>query len=233
MDKKLLRKIQKLLALGAGDGPEAESAMKKAGELMAANNIGLEDITDGEIKDDGILEEAIKLNAKNIMVWEVGLSHAICSAFGCKQLKRTDSRGSDRLFIGTKSDLQLATWFYKYLRIKIARESEVKFRLVKDQKTFGYGAVETLKDRLLEMFIAKETAMNDNTKALVVAKDAAVGRFIRENYNVRRRKSQPLNISNEAALFAGLEAGRKMSINRPITASKTSKVSPTGARMLT
>jgi hypothetical protein len=228
MDERLVAKIQKLLALGASEGPEAKSAMAKAGQLMAENDIGLEDISDGSLKEEGILEELVSLTSKNILVWEVTLAQTLCKAFDCRCLKQTSWSGDKRAFIGTKSDLKLLIWYYKFLRIKVAREAETKFRLVRDQKSFGYGAVQTLSYRIMDMFAAKQQAMTNDTKALVLVKTDAVEKFINSNYRITPGRRQTISNINGNAVSAGQEAGRNMSLNRPITGNK----SATGAPMI-
>lgn len=222
MDKKLASKIQKLLALGAGNNAEAKSAMNKAGKLMADNNIGLEDISNGTIKPDGIIEELVNISSKNILIWEINLAHALCKAFDCQCLKQVLFGQEQRLFLGTKSDLKLLMWYYKYLRIKVAREAEVKFKLVKDQKAFGMGAVTTLTDRILDMFTSKQQAMTNDTKALVVVKTDAVSKHIHDNYKLRAGRKMRLTNINTKAMAAGQAAGNRISINRPIARGKPS-----------
>lgn len=228
MNEKVISRIQKLLALGAGEGPEAESAMAKAGQLMSENDIGLEDISDGSLKEDGILEELVSLTSKNILVWEVTLAQTLCRAFDCKCLKQTSWLGDKRLFIGAKSDLKLLVWFYKFLRIKVAREAETKFRLVKDQKSFGIGAVQTLSHRIMDMFTSKQQAMTNEKNALIVVKTNAIQQHIYKNYRTTAGKRASFSNINQNAVSAGQEAGRKMALNRPITGSK----SATGARLI-
>ena len=225
---KIFAKIQKLLALGAGESAEAKSAMEKAGKLMADNNIGLEDITDGAIKKDSIFEEVVNISAKHITVWEVNLAKALCEAFGCECLKQVTPMFEQRMFLGTKSDLKLLIWYYKYLRIKVAREAETKFRLVRDQKSFGVGAVNTLSHRIMDMFAAKQKVMSNDTKALVVVKTDAVEKYIQKTYNVVRGRKRNLHNLNHDAVQAGQEAGRNMSISRPVTGTR----SATGASMI-
>lgn len=228
MDEKLVSKIQKLLALGAGDSNEAKSAMEKAGQLMAKNNIGLEDISNGVMKDGGILEKTININNQNILFWEVVLASALCKAFSCSCLRMSERINSKRMFIGTKSDLKLLIWYYKYLRIKVAREAETKYSLIKDQKAFGLGVVASLKDRILDMFQAKTVTMTEETKALMVVKDNSIREYVNERYHPQRRKAQQITNLNHSAVEAGMAVGKTMSINRPITGRK----SPTGAKMI-
>lgn len=222
MDKKLASKIQKLLALGAGEGAEAKSAMNKAGKLMADNNIGLEDISNGVLKGDGILEESINISSKNILIWEINLARTLCKAFDCECLKQVFFGQEQRLFLGTKSDLKLLIWYYKYLRIKVAREAEVQFKLINDQKAFGIGAVDALSDRILDMFATKQQAMTNDTKALVVIKTDAVSQHIRNNYKLRPGHRVQFNNPNMKAVAAGEAAGQRISINRPISRAKAS-----------
>lgn len=220
MDEKILGKIQKLLCLAADnpDSPESKLAAERAAEMMAKYDVGLEDIKeDGTISDDGIDEVTVSANSTHHQVWESQLSAVLCRCFDCQKFITTMGRSHrTRTFIGTRSDVQLVVWFYKYLRLRIAKQAEREFRLQADQKVFGLGAVRALEPRLEEMYKKKKEVILSDSRALMVNKGLIVKDYLDRNYNLGRSKSYSTGNGSRAAAAAGHAAGSSMSINQQI-----------------
>ncbi|MCK5850432.1 MAG: DUF2786 domain-containing protein [Kiritimatiellae bacterium] len=221
MNEKILSKIQKLLCLAADspDSPESKLAAERAAELMTKYGVGVEDIqADGTMADGGIEEVAVASNSKHHQIWEAQLSGALCDCFDCKRILTT--RGTDvaLTFIGAKSDVKILVWFYKYLRLRIAKQAEHEYHLQKDQKIFGIGAVTSLAPRLKEMYKKKEEIILSSSRELVVNKQLAVNNFFSEKYKHLRSKSYNVGNGSRAAMIAGQSAGSAMSINQQVGA---------------
>jgi hypothetical protein len=223
MDEKILSKIQKLLCLAADnpDSPESKLAAERAAEMMAKYDIGLEDIQDdGTISDDGINEISVVANANHHQAWESQLASILCECFDCQRFVTSFSRNSKtRTFIGTKSDVRIAVWFYKYLRLRIAKQAEHEFRLQVDQKTFGMGAVSALEPRLVEMYKRKEEIILSDSRALMVNKQLAVKNYFESKYTNLKTRHISSGIGSKAALMAGRAAGQSISLNQQIGGS--------------
>ncbi len=220
MDDKILSKIQKLLCLAADnpDSPESQLAANRAAEMMAKYDVGLEDIKeDGTMADGGINEINVSANASHHQAWEASLSSVLCDCFDCKRLVTTlGNRQAIRTFVGAKSDVKILVWFYKYLRLRIAKQAEHEFHLQADQKAFGLGAVFSLKPRLTEMYKKKEEVILSASRALVVNKQLAVNNFFDTKYKHLKKKRHSVGNGSRIAGMAGQAAGASMSINQQL-----------------
>lgn len=219
MNEKILSKIQKLLCLAADnpDSPESQLAADRAAEMMAKYDIGFEDIKeDGTMANGGIEELEVTANAKHHQIWESQLAAVLRTCFDCKGLITSYDGKDARKFIGAKSDVKLLVWFYKYLRLRIAKQAEKEFRLQADQKIFGIGAVDSLEPRLVEMYKKKEEIIMSSSRSLVVNKQLAVNNFFSDKYKHLKRKSYSVGNGSRAAMVAGQAAGAAMSINQQL-----------------
>jgi len=220
MNEKILGKIQKLLCLAADnpDSPESKLAAERAAEMMAKYDVGFEDINeDGTISDDGIDEIQVSANSTHHQIWESQLSAVLCRCFDCQRFISTMGRNHrTRTFLGTKSDVKIAVWFYKYLRLRIAKQAEHEFRLQADQKVFGLGAVRALEPRLVEMYEKKKEVILSDSRALMINKGKIVKDYLDRNYNLGRGRNHSVGNGSRAAMVAGQAAGSSMSINQQL-----------------
>lgn len=221
IDPKIMSKIQKLLAL-AGEGGltqdnihEADAAMKMAGKLMAEHGIAIADVSmehgksSVNINDFKMREASFKMRK-----WARQLAHCLCTIFDCRLILVKDN---EQVLIGAKTDLDLVLWYYKFLKIRIARQASHKFRLVEDQKTYGLGCVMSLKMRLTKMFVApqKEVETTD-VRALIVVKNDAVQAAVTKKFPILGHTARPTHNGSTAAYIQGMQDGHTMSINQSI-----------------
>ena len=113
--KKILEKIEKLLALAADKANEHEaiSAALKAQELMAKYNIELAEVQ-GDVKSETITTEMYtpKANQHYVCKWRYTLSNIIAKNFCCK----TYSINRDAIaFYGYEKDAKIAVEVFKFL----------------------------------------------------------------------------------------------------------------------
>lgn len=221
MDTKILEKIQKLLCLAA-DNPEAHEsklAAERAADLMAKYNVGIEDVdSHGKMKEGSVIEQNVDTLPHFHQIWESALGSALCDCFDCKRVIYTEGRKIvSRNFIGSKSDVQLAVWFYKYLRLRIVKQAEKLYKKQQDQKSFGLGAVSSLEPRLKGMYKRKAEATPVDSRALVLTKQVAVQDYFDSRYGGMKSRSYGTSKISQA-YYTGVEEGQKMSINQQVGA---------------
>lgn len=221
MDAKILERIQKLLCLAADkpEGHESQLAAERAAELMAKHNIGIEDVdSHGNMKSGSIIEETLDVVAHHHQIWESHLAQILCECFDCKRFVSSFGRKvATRTFIGTKSDVMILSWFYKYLRLRIAKQSERDFNTQAKQKAFGLGAVQALEPRLKEMYKRKQAMTPVDSRALVLTKQVAVDDLYHKRVgNSRSKQKYSAATIDRRAFESGTVAGSTMSINQQI-----------------
>ncbi len=228
---KIVQRIKKLMALGLNsETPEAKSALNKAVALMQQYNVAEMDLNDdGHIKENLLVEEFVEVFSKTTDSWERILGTHIAKAFDSKMITIMQGRGQlpKRAFLGSKSDIALAIYFYKFIRMQIMRGAETQFPLVRDQKTYGYGCVMTVSKRLDTMYKKREKVMTSDSRALIVVKNEDVAKFYDNKYPGRKKGSK-MNINGSSnAFYAGQADGEKIKMSQQI-----SNKSATGAIMI-
>ena len=214
IDERIVDKIRKLLALGSNnpESNEAGAALKKAAELAEMYGLSLADVdkTSGETKIERMTLATV--NMRRYGMWMSPLAGKIAKIFDCHVVISAD--GGDYTFVGTPTDMQLAIWYFKLIRLKIIRQGKSKFKTIKEQKTYGWGAVLTVTERLEEMFVkTQENIRTADTKALVVVKNDTVVKKFHEMYpNLRTQKSK-ITLGSREAFEAGQQDGRRMGIH--------------------
>jgi len=220
VDEKILERVKKLLALAGENGlrndneNEAKAAYRKAVMLMEEHGLAISDINkNGSVSN--IDRTFIRQGLEKYRIWANPLSAVLAKCFDCRVVLVGDSQA----FIGTKSDIELMTWYYNFLKIKIARMASDKFTKQADQKAYGVGCMLALKTRLEQMFIkVQEEVRTDTTKALVVVKKAEVDKATSNFYpKLRQQRARSFSEKSNHAFYRGLEDGKKIGIGRPIT----------------
>ena len=231
VSEKIMNRIKKLMILGLGDpeSPEATSAITKATELMQLHGIDKVDLeADGHVKAESLIEEFVEVFNHNSGIWEGPLGLKIATSFDCKMITVRRERGilPQRAFLGAKGDVALSIYFFKFIRMQIQRRSE-EYKLVKDQKTYGYGCTLKVIDRLEEMYKKRKEVMTPDTQALIVIKGNDVAKFYKEQYPHTRKASRGKLTGNHDAFLAGQSDGSKIQMNRQVDSK-----SATGAIMI-
>ncbi len=125
MDKALLDKIRKCLALGRSDNAnEAAAALAKARALMDAHGI-----TEAQLAMVEIGEATARSNrSRTPPRWEVCLTVTVCRALSVTSF--VDERG-DRTFVGRGPSAEIASYAFAVLfrRLKAERANYIKARL--------------------------------------------------------------------------------------------------------
>ncbi|MEH6784074.1 MAG: DUF2786 domain-containing protein [Alcanivorax jadensis] len=119
MDKeKVLRRIQKCLALAKSSNPnEAQAALRQARKLMEKYNI-----EEGAVAalDASELLQATG-NTGNPPHWKWALAYVVGQSFGCKVILQTRFEGSYFTFIGTSLSPRLAQYAYEVLERQLVK----------------------------------------------------------------------------------------------------------------
>lgn len=232
---KIMERIKKLMALGLGDpdSPEAKSAMDKAATLMEQYGVSEIDLDkDGHVKVDSMVEKFVEVFSKHTEIWEAPLGNKIAKSFDCRMLTIRSAWKNDlptRTFLGAKSDVELATYFYKFIRMQIFRRSEAEYRLVRDRKAYGYGCTLKVVERLQEMYAKREEIMTAGTKDLMVVKKDDVSRYCNRKYpHTNKRKGGKIT-GDYNAFNKGKEDGGKIQMSRQVGNKSASGATLIGA----
>lgn len=217
--KELGERIKKLLALGMKheDTPEGQSALEKAKTLMKKYGIRFSDIEeDGTVDGENVVQELVKWH-KSSNDFEMHLANTIALALDCTYL--CGAGRSQHIFIGTKGDMEIATWLFKYVRIQIYRMAEKTSYKGKELRTYFYGAYTTLVPRINDIYsdATPENMSEEQCRDLIVVKNDAVERKRNELYpNTKTaRKTKKLSGSMDA-FVKGQMAGEKVNLNRQL-----------------
>ncbi len=215
IDERIVEKIRKLLSLGANnpESNEAEAALRKAAKMAEEYGLSLADVDkeSGETKIEKITLATVQM--KRYGVWMNPLAAFISNLFDCKCV--ITNKGENYTFVGTPTDIQLTSWYFKLIRLKTIRQGKAKFNLVKDQKIYGVGVYNTISKRLEEMFKrTREEVRTSDTKALVIVKNDAIAKRFKELFprTTAQKNNAKLNGSWEA-YEAGRKDGERMGIH--------------------
>lgn len=219
IDPKILKRIQKLLCLGANNDQvhEANNAMKKAAQLAEEYGLALSDVNQETGEVGNITKGEVNLAASKHSCWANGLASVVSSCFNCKPVITRRRNGQNIMtFIGTPTDLEMTMWYYKMIRLKTVRGASAKYRLVEDQKMYGRGVLVSMSKRLKEMFTEEqEKIRTPETTALVLVKTDAVEKAMGEMYpRLKASKSTYKMGTNITAYKEGMDDGANMALHR-------------------
>jgi hypothetical protein len=224
----ILEKIRKLLRLAdrsrGSTENEAKVALAKAQELMTRHNIdsALLRMERGEsgggfTVNKGQLDLPKTLNPADLMILSLLQAH-----FNVKTILMPGGKGTPVDIIGAAADIDFAIFAFNYLRKTFFRcWNEFKRTHANPDKASYYRG---LRDGLnAELKAAKERAEQsyaaDQRQAyglVVVDQEAAITRFVEENYGKLRNRNTRARRVDSGSYFAGETKGRTIQINRPL-----------------
>lgn len=217
--RELVDRVMKLLALGdeeKNSNPhERETAQRMAAKLMAEYSLDFVDLKKNAKRDENVFARFDVEGAEEVKVnWEFCLSGAVAKVFDCTVIGKSDNVWK-LCFMGTKSDLEIAVFFFKYLRRTVGVMSERRYRLQREQANYAFGMVLTLQERLEELFKKREEFIPSDCKALMVIKKDDLQKFVKQEFpNIRHSH---FNIGKDAASYRqGRNDGHKVNLSRPI-----------------
>lgn len=221
IDSKVMKKIQKLLSLGANNDQvhEANNAIKKAAQLAEEYGLALSDINQETGEVSNVKQNSVDLVHSRHNCWAHALAAVVGKCFDCQPIiskNYFDQKEGKMIFIGTPTDLEMTLWYYKLIRLKTIRGASTKYRLVADQKMYGRGVLAIMKTRLTEMFIKEqEKIRTSSTTALVIVKKEVVASEVTRLFpNLKTKKAAYKMNGNIEAYQQGMNDGASMTLHR-------------------
>ena len=216
---RLTRIVSKLLALGSSPNEnEAAAAMRKARTLMLEHNLGV-------VREDRLrsfAHRAVGEIKQRHPAWEYTLTRVLTDFFFVRGIWAQDydapsARSGTRLFLyGTKANLDMAEYVHAFLASLLpelwrAHKRERRLRSERPRLQFFDGVLHGFLRKLRE----QEQPTDARETALVWTGDPRLDDYYRwHNPRVRMRGGGVRTVTE--AFFAGQEAGRSVTIHRPI-----------------
>lgn len=228
MDRqKTIDTVQKLLALAASSpfAEEADAASRKAGHLLASSGLSMTDVErSGASSNVGM--QYLQGERGRIPGWEKILMSDVAAAFDCKALALRSSPGKKTLlFVGTPSDLELASHFFAFFRERVRTASAEHLNdrrhmfqggVKAELNAFRIGMAIVIGERLRAMFEARNQAIPAGSRDLILSKGTEIDKRL-EGWKMRRSKSRIEFDGSDFSSRCGKKAGRDLDIHRPIS----------------
>jgi hypothetical protein len=156
----VIDKIRKLLALSESPNEnEAALAAEKAREMLSRYNLGMADLSIGEIKSRLEITEKVVEDSKILQDWVQNLISYVGEAFDCHcMVNNKPGRRNKILFIGSAEDAEVAVYVFQYLRqtLRVMARNRLKELKTKNPEWSSYrlkcsyleGAVRRIGERL-------------------------------------------------------------------------------------
>jgi hypothetical protein len=226
-----------------GNPHERESANKKAAELMAKWGIDYVDLKNNKPKDDTFITLDVDGSSEQKVDYEAALAYAIAKAFDCKIVNTFKWGSGDQAFtriwrlcfLGSKHDVEIVVYFFKFLRrtlgtmaIKSVTKESIKEAnpylgrkvtaayVEQARRNYCFGMVNTIDERLQELYMKREEFIPSDCKAVMVVKKDAVEQFMRDKFpNLRYGRAVSLK-GDMASFHKGKADGQRVNLSRPI-----------------
>jgi len=234
--EKIVARIMKLMELGREDknsNPhERESATRMAARLMAEYSIDFVDLRNGKPSESVFVTFKIDGSADEKVDFEAALANSIAKAFDCKVINSDRSGHWQLHFCGTKHDLEIVVYFYKYLRRTLYAMAELNVtaenvRGRKDratpaevrqaQRNYCYGLVTTISVRLEELYVKREEFIPSDCRELVVVKKQGLEDYYQNQYPNARNARRRMLTGDMRAYDRGVVDGRSIQLNRAVS----------------
>lgn len=218
---KIIEKVLKLLELAKderGHDGERESASRMAAKLMEQYSLDFVDINTGKPKN-GVFQK-YEMEQDEYLQWADVLANGICNAFDVKLLC-SKRNGWTMIFCGTRSDIDIAVFFYKYLRRSVGVMTSRSFSKAADRQTFAISMVVTINRRMRELYEKRNEMYSSDSKALMVVKQTGLTEFVKEQFPNAGNAGRVKTNGSREAYNAGVEAGKKVNISRPISGNNS------------
>ena len=240
--EKIISKIMKLMELGREDknsNPhERESASRAAARLMAEYSIDFVDLRNGKPNESPFVTFSVEGSVDEKVDFEAMLAMYIAEAFDCKVINSWGEYGIKWVlkFCGTKHDLDIVVYFFKYLRrtlyamanknvtlentrLPYGRKRVTDKDVREAQRNYCYGMVETIGERLKELYQKREEFIPSDCRALVVVKKEGVEKYYKEQFP-NARSSRVRRLSGDlGAHDRGRSDGLNVNLSRPIASN--------------
>jgi len=235
----IIGKIMKLLELSneeKNNNPhEREAAAKMAAKLMADWSLDFIDLKTSKPKGDTFVTFEVDGSSEVKIDYEASLAWAISKAFDCKVINSNNKGYWQMIFIGSKHDIEIAVYFFKFLRRtlhamsfkNVNKESliaqnpylgKVTAKYLNDaRRNYSFGMVKTIDERLVELYTKREEFIPSDCKSLIVVKKDDLNKFMHEAFpNLRSSHTKALR-GDMNAYRNGQADGRSVNLSRPIS----------------
>lgn len=245
----IINKIMKLLELGNAeknsDIHEQQAASDMASRLMAEYSIDFAHLRNVNKDTDSFVQMTVDGSDTNKVDFEATLAYMIAKAFDCKVINTTSKTlfpeagqrpyGSWQMcFVGTKNDLEIAVFFFKYLRRTVyslaqknvtadnvrptyTSSGKRKVDLKNAKRNHCYGLVTTIGERLVDLYQRREQFIPSDCKALMVVKKDGLVKAFKEMFpNAVTRRTSSLK-GDVGAYHNGKSDGLRVNLSRPIS----------------
>jgi hypothetical protein len=227
MDKGIIQKIQKLLALSQSPNQaEAESALEKAHAILEKYNLSMGDIRDsvmGEITEETVSTANRMESWREILMYELAWT-AHCRMFRNRSYNHERGRMEyRRMIVGREANIATFQWMYEYLSHTITRKVQnIQGRRAKNSYRLGMVAAFQTKLRQIrenereKARGAQKAATGDQKHELMVIENE-IDLFLKRHYpNLKTQKAQINSQIDQGALNEGLDAGRRVSLSTQV-----------------
>jgi len=221
----MIDKIMKLLELGkdasGAFSAEQAAANEMASRLMAKHALSFNDLR-GSKKGFSFDRQKVDPLDEIFCAWEASLAKAIAEAFDCSIVTNKSRYTPWYLnFLGTKTDLEISIFFYRHLRRTVGRKAEIGFRLKRDREIYAFGMVNTISERLQDLYKRRNAVMDTESSALMVVKVDGLQGFVKNQFpSLKKGRTRWLRGSMEA-YQKGQADGSKVSLSRPVSHNGT------------
>lgn len=243
----LVNRIKGLLRLATSNNQhEAELAMARAKQLCVKYELDIASIQafdEKPVNEPIVKGESVNLG-RRMSICQHYISNILQDYFNVRVIYFGGRHGGKRIvFVGRQRDIDLATYLNNYLNQEFLRlwrkyysDNEINGVSLKDRGGFLYGLKQGLADKLREsqkiteeeVFTAAPVEKLEKIKecyALAVVNhkknlEDKLGEF----YPHLRKNSHYHSIKNYNSIGAGREAGRNISVNRPLGNSNLNRL---------
>lgn len=232
----LIEKCRKLMALATSPNPhEALLASKKLGELMAKHAISAMELDSEDSPHADLIREGVNGYTVRKCLWEAILAANIAKVFDSKVVNTRCNDGWSNVFMGYKSDVEIAIYFFKYIRRQISQMAKIsadKFKedgyhmltsyekrgwnAVEFSNTYAHGMVSKVIKRLTEAYSVRRENIPSNCTALMVVKGENVMSFMNDHFPNRTNATHKMR-GSDYAYHQGYNDGSRVRINKGVT----------------
>lgn len=226
MNKKIIDRLNKMMALGKNNGNEGDTAMRMAERLMDEYGITVEQLEESRMEDEfgdmGIT--AMKAKSTRPKPWENSLADTIARHFGCIYVleKRCsfDTNFKTRYsvkFVGHESNRITCEVLYEWLHKKFIKEAKT---LYKEQgylrDSYLYGASYTLAKK----YNLKSVSTENSNSLMVIS---AVQRYMNDTMSVREARKRTHKVISDS-FKCGQKLGESISLNAQCNVSEKNRL---------
>ncbi len=225
IEKSILKRIQKLLALAKDKGAspaEAESAMAMAQRLMTKYKIEMANISDDSTKS-GIRHEEFFSRKGALNPADNCIINILLRFYRVRVLITHEFGNRGMMLVGTPEDIEIAKYVHGYLRTVFfdCWNTYKKVNPRADRNSYyrglSYGIIEKLEEAEAQAKSEESETACKNYEIVLVNTKEAINNYINEIFGSRVKNERSRRISSDSSSYhAGFAKGTTVSINQAI-----------------